>query len=89
LSQLVLRKELLYENVSASFAETIKGVTDSTAVTIDIEDDLLMYENMDEGTFKMEKEDEPLGQAFGFNINAMKLLAKSRSVNLSSQGVDA
>ena len=78
----VLGKQITKENVSPEFAETVSDVTDSTAAAITILDDLLHYESMDAGVFKLELEEKSVCKAFSSNLNPLRIFARSRAVKL-------
>lgn len=81
----VLTKELsTNQNISEDALETIKDISDSAAIAISILNDLLNYENIDAGTFKLELEEIPVGDVFvGHNsMDHLQMLAKARTVEL-------
>lgn len=80
----VLTKELSGQFDSEDVLETIKDISDSAAMAISILNDLLNYEHIDAGTFKLELEEIPVTQVFGGhnNVDHLQMLAKSRAVEL-------
>jgi len=84
----LLSRELTNHNMSSETLEIVRDISESTALSIETLNELLHYESMDAGTFKLEEEEIPVSKAVPKNLNHLRVLARARKVDLTIETIE-
>jgi len=79
----ILKAELEVVGVSSFVRELLEDIYFASNTAIDILNDMLQYEHIDSGTFKLDMAVMPLLDAFRRRLSAYKFMASKKNISLS------